>query len=92
MKRGFLIGSVFMFLGLGIGLPLVLSADVPRMTPDELKPLLGNSDLILLDVRSGKDWKDSDLKIQGAVREEPGEIKDWSQKYSKEKTIVLYCA
>jgi rhodanese-related sulfurtransferase len=92
MKKGFIIGSVFMFLGLGIGFPLVLSADVPRMTKDELKALLGNPDLILLDVRARSDWKDSNSKIQGAIREEPGEIKSWSKKYSKEKTIVLYCA
>ena len=92
MKKGFIIGSVLMFLGLGIGLPLVLSADVPRMTKDELKALLGNPDLILLDVRSGSDWKGSDLKIQGAIREEPKQIDSWSKKYSKEKIIVLYCA
>jgi hypothetical protein len=92
MKKGLIIGSVLMFLGLGIGLPLVLSADVPRMTKDELKGLLGNPDLILLDVRAGSDWKGSDLKIQGAIREEPEQTKSWPEKYSKEKIIVLYCA
>jgi hypothetical protein len=92
MKKGFIIGSVLMFLGLGIGISLVFPADVPRMTKDELQALLGNPDLILLDVRSGSDWKDSDLKIQGAIREEPEQIKSWSEKYSKEKIVVLYCA
>jgi rhodanese-related sulfurtransferase len=91
MKKGF-IGSVIMFLGLGIGISLVFSADVPRMTKDELKALLGKPDVILLDVRAANDWKDSDLKIQGAIREEPGQIKSWSKKYSKEQIIVLYCA
>jgi rhodanese-related sulfurtransferase len=70
----------------------VLSADAARMTKDELKALLGNPDLVLVDVRSGSDWKDSDLKIQGAIREEPNEVKPWSKKYPKEKIIVLYCA
>ena len=92
MKKRFIIGWVLMFFGLGIGLPLVLSADVPRMTKDELKALLGNPDLVPLDVRSESDWKDSDLKIQGAIREEPKQIDSWSKKYSKEKIIVLYCA
>jgi rhodanese-related sulfurtransferase len=91
MKKGF-IGSVIMFLGLGIGISLVFSADVPRMTKDELKALLGKPDVILLDVRAANDWKDSDLKIQGAIREEPGQIKSWFKKYSKEQIIVLYCA
>jgi hypothetical protein len=80
------------FLGMGMFVSPLLSADAARMTKDELKALLGNPNLILLDVRTGSDWKDSDLKIQGAIREEPEQIKSWSKKYSKEKIIVLYCA
>jgi rhodanese-related sulfurtransferase len=92
MKKKYFVGCLVIFLGLGIFVSRILSADAPRITKDELKALLGNPDLILLDVRSGSDWKDSDSKIQGAIREEPGQIKSWSGKYSKEKTIVLYCA
>ena len=54
--------------------------------------MLGNPDLIILDVRSGMDWTDSDLKIKGAIREEPDDIKSWANKYPKNKTLVLYCA
>jgi hypothetical protein len=92
MKKKLLLGCLVIFLGMGMFVSRVLSADVPRITKDELKALLGKPDVILLDVRAGNDWKDSDLKIQGAIREEPGQIKSWSQKYSKEQTIVLYCA
>jgi hypothetical protein len=92
MKKKLLLGCVVMFLGMGMFVSQLLSADAPRMTKDELKALFGNPDLILLDVRSGSDWKDSDLKIQGAIREEPKKIKSWAEKYSKEKIIILYCA
>jgi rhodanese-related sulfurtransferase len=92
MKKKYLVGCLIVVLGMGIFVSRILSADAPRMTKDELKALLLNSDVILLDVRSGSDWKDSDLKIQGAIREEPGQINSWSKKYSKEKIIVLYCA
>ena len=92
MKKKLLLGCFVVFVGMGMFVSGILSADVPRITKDELKALLGKPDVILLDVRAGNDWKDSDLKIQGAVREEPGEIKSWSKKYSKEQTIVLYCA
>jgi hypothetical protein len=92
MKKKLLLGCLVIFLGMGMFVSRVLSADAPRMTKDELKALLGNPDVILLDVRSGSDWKDSDLKIQGAIREEPGQINSWSKKYSKEKIIILYCA
>lgn len=92
MKKKHLAVCLVIFLGLGMFVSQVLSADTARMTKDELKALLGNPDLVLVDVRSGSDWKDSDLKIQGAIREEPKEVKSWSKKYSKERIIVLYCA
>jgi hypothetical protein len=66
--------------------------DVPRMTKDELKTMLGSKDLVLIDVRTGKDWDDSKLKIKGAVREEPKDFETWYAKYPKDKTLVLYCA
>jgi rhodanese-related sulfurtransferase len=62
------------------------------MTKEELKGLLSDPDLIIVDVRLGRDWTGSDLKIKGAVREDPENIESWANKYSKDKTIVLYCA
>jgi hypothetical protein len=92
MKRKLFIGILFFFLGMGMCVTSAMSADVPRMKKDELKALLGNPDLVILDLRLGRDWKDSDLKIKGAVREEPNDIESWAKKYSKDKTLVLYCA
>ena len=55
--------------------------------------MMGNSDTIILDVRAPQDWKGSDRKITGAVREDPrNEITAWMDKYPRDKTIVLYCA
>ncbi|MBW2148869.1 MAG: hypothetical protein JRG73_19165 [Deltaproteobacteria bacterium] len=65
---------------------------VPRMTKEELKKLLGNSDIILMDVRTGKSWKDSEFKIKGAVREDPKKFDSWADKYPKDKTLILYCS
>jgi len=70
----------------------VLAADVPRMSVDELKAVLGNDNVIVLDVRSGRDWKSSEFKIQGAKRAEPGKVNTWAGTYPKDKTLVLYCA
>ena len=92
MKKRLLIGMIFIFLGVGIFVKPTISADVPGMTKDELKALLGNPDLIILDVRRGSDWTSSDLKIKGALREEPNDIESWANKYSKDKILVLYCA
>jgi rhodanese-related sulfurtransferase len=66
---------------------------VPRMTKEELKPLLGNPDVIIIDVRVGDEWKDAKSKIQGAVREDSEkDINTWANKYPKDKTIVFYCS
>jgi hypothetical protein len=62
-----------------------------RMTTEELRARLGAPDLVVIDVRVPKDWSGSDMKIAGAVREEPGEAEAWAVKYPKEKAIVLYC-
>jgi hypothetical protein len=92
MKRKLFIGILFFFLGMGMYVTSAMSADVPRMMKDELKAVLGNPDLVILDVRASSDWTASDLKIKEAVREEPRDVESWANKYSKDKTLVLYCA
>jgi len=64
----------------------------PRMTKEELKPLLGSADLVVLDIRLDEQWKFSNRKIPGAVHENPTVPGNWMDKYPKDKTIVLYCA
>jgi rhodanese-related sulfurtransferase len=66
----------------------------PRMTKEELKAslLLGNPDLLILDVRVGREWEVSKEKIQGAIREDPKKVQFWAAKYPNDKTLVLYCS
>lgn len=92
MKKRLFIAPLLIFFVIGIFATFARSADAPRMTTDELKAKLGNPDLVIVDVRSKNDWKDSDAKIQGAIREDPDSVKSWAGKYSKEKTLLLYCA
>jgi hypothetical protein len=85
--------SVSLFVALALAWAGVsFSADAPRMTKDEVKDLLGNADVAVIDVRTAGEWKESDEKIAGAVREEPGAEGAWAPRYPKEKTIVLYCS
>ncbi len=66
---------------------------VPRITKEEVKSMLGDPDVIILDVRAARNWSESEWKIKGAVREErKGETSDWMDKYPKDRTFVLYCA
>ena len=63
--------------------------EIPRMTKEELKPLLGNPDVVILDVRL--EGGNAPTKIAGAVYEDPEKVADWSFKYPKENRVVLYC-
>jgi hypothetical protein len=62
------------------------------MTKDELKLELGNADLVILDVRTGKDWTSSEFKIKNATRVNPREFSSWKDRFDKDKKLVLYCA
>jgi len=86
---------VAVMIGLVLSWMLVTIAqteEIPRMTKEELKGTLGKPEVIIIDVRANADWAGSKLKIKGAVRENPRKVASWMDKYSKDKTIVFYCA
>ena len=70
----------------------VFALDVPRMSAGELNSRLGDSDVVVLDVRGSWDWGPAESKIAGAERVDPRAVGQWLDRYPKEKTIVLYCA
>ena len=77
------------FLAVG---SLSFAQEAKRMTKEELKAMLGSPDLVVMDVRTGKDWTGSEKKIKGALREDPRKLDEWAAKFDKGKTVVLYCA
>jgi hypothetical protein len=94
VKRKFRVFAVVLsFIILGVLTKMAWAANVPRISKEELKSMLGNPEVIIIDVRVKGDWDKSKTKIQGAVREDPDRnVKSWAEKYSKDKTLVLYCA
>jgi rhodanese-related sulfurtransferase len=54
--------------------------------------MLDDPDLLVLDVRRGKDWTSSEFKIKGATYAKPDAYDTWANTYPKDKKIVLYCA
>ncbi len=90
--------SKLIFLGVLASVLIAVSVEaestdaVPRMTQQEAKSMLGNPEVIFIDVRAPKDWNASDSKIKGAVREDPSNVSSWADKYPKEKTLLFYCA
>lgn len=69
----------------------VFASSVATMSKDELKTKLGSQDLIILDVRTGRDWSTSEFKIKDAVRVNGRDL-SLAENYPKESTFVLYCA
>lgn len=88
-RRGWLWGLLLCSLVL---LPFQSHAKVAVMSTDELRAKLGSPDVVIVDVRQGKDWKASETKIKGAVRVETEAIETLATTYAKDKTLVLYCA
>ena len=85
--------TVFSVFIMFLSISFISSAqDVPRITKEELKAMLEDPDLIIIDLRREGHWNSSESMIKGAVREDPGNLKSWADKYEKDKTYVLYCA
>ena len=68
------------------------ASDAPRIAKDELKSVIDDPGVVVIDVRAYTDWILASEKIRGAVREDYRDFDDWSAKYAKDKTVVLYCA
>jgi thiosulfate sulfurtransferase len=86
----FIWAATLIFLGSFLG--QAMAKEAPRMTKEELKGLMEKPDVVVIDVRAQSDWDGSKEKIQGAVREDPKKVKEWANKYGKDKTLVFYCA
>jgi len=87
MKKFF---ALVLLFTLALASPLV-AGSVQIMDKDELKALLGSDKLVVLDVRTGRDWSTSEFIVQNAVRVN-GKDLSVAEKYPKDNTFVFYCA
>ena len=90
MKR--MVSTIVLLVLVAFASGIARADDSHAMTKEQLLPLLGKPDVIIIDVRTNYDWSTSKVKIKGAVREEGMKFGAWMNKYPKDKTIVLYCA
>jgi rhodanese-related sulfurtransferase len=82
---------IFLVLLIFPGTAIVSAASVSKITAEELHLKLNDPELIIIDVRLERDWESSTLKIKGAVWEDFQEVNSWAEKYSRDRTIILYC-
>ncbi len=85
---------LFLLCGLAQTVPAMgKDIEAPRITKEQLLSMMGNPDVVILDVRESESHKDSQWKIKGAVREDPTkDVKTWAEKYPQESTLVFYCS
>jgi hypothetical protein len=71
------------------------AADVPRITPEELRAwLAGPLPPIVLDVRTRGQYAQAEGQIPGSVRVLPDQVGDWAAHMdtsAKDRAVVAYC-
>jgi rhodanese-related sulfurtransferase len=67
-------------------------AAVKFIAPATLKGMLGNPQVMVIDVRTPGTQAANARMIKGAVRRDPGQVPIWAQTLPRNKTLVLYCA
>ncbi len=64
---------------------------VPRLTKEVVKEMLGKPDVVIVDVRYIKQYEQSDKKLPGAVFFQPEKFDEFVKNHpQKDKTYVLY--
>jgi len=74
--------------------PVVFSAadNVPRITVQELKAKMDKGeDVVILDVRAGREYKDSKIRIRGDIRIPIVQLEARSNELPRDKEIITYC-
>ena len=66
------------------------ASELSMISINQLKLILDNQKVIIIDVRGTEDWQSSDVKIKGAVRRAPQNYESWAGDLPKDKALVLY--
>ncbi len=93
--RPILIASLAALLSLfalaGYSAPPEKVEQVPRLTKEVVKEMLGKPDVVIIDIRYIKQYEESDKKLPGAVFVQPENFDDFVKKHpKKDATYVLY--
>jgi hypothetical protein len=69
---------------------VIAAESVSRISKENLKELLDNPDVIILDVRKSENWQESEFKIKGAIRRRPKLFDTWADEFPRDKVLFLY--
>lgn len=90
-----LIAAVAVLLSLvalaGYSAPPEKVEQVPRLTKEVVKEMLGKPDVVIVDIRYIRQYEQSDKKLPGAVFVQPENFDEFVKNHpQKDKTYVLY--
>ncbi len=85
--------GLFLFLLPGWAvLPQAWTQPPEKISKEHLLKILGQPGMLILDVRTPKNWQESHRMIKGAIRKPPKNFREWVDDYTKDQMLVLYCA
>jgi hypothetical protein len=74
----------------GYSAPPTSVEQVPRLTKEQVRDMLGKPDVVIVDIRFIKQYEQSDRKLPGAVFMQPENFEEFVKNNPKDKTYVLY--
>jgi rhodanese-related sulfurtransferase len=83
---------VGVLLLLPLGAALAAEPEVKYVNSATLKGMLGDPQVMVIDVRTPSAWAESKTMIKGAVRQDPGKVPTWAKALPKDQKIVVYCS
>jgi len=93
LLKGLFLSLLFVLLNQLI-VPAAFSATdvVPRITVQELKAKMDKGeDIVIIDVRAGREYTDSKIKMKGAIRIPIVQLETRINELPRDKEIVTYC-
>ncbi|MBI5492749.1 MAG: hypothetical protein HY893_07435 [Deltaproteobacteria bacterium] len=92
MRKVLLAAAPVVLLVLAAAAFAITNEEVPRITVQELKARLDRGEgITVVDVRSPGSYNSSKVRIKGAIRISPEEIRPRAYELPMGKEIVLYC-
>ncbi len=87
----FVVISVILVALTGYTAPPSSVEQVPRLTKEQVRDMLGKPDVVIIDIRFIKQYEQSDRKIPGAVFVQPENFDEFVKNHpQKDRTYILY--
>lgn len=92
LATGIMLSAAILSVGMVLSPARAESSEDVRVSPTDVLKVMSNKDVVIIDVRQPEGWNASDVKIKGAMRENPADVDSWAHKYGPSQKLYLYCS